>query len=63
MLALQTAPAAELELPGLRVAPFPVDSTTTQVDLELHLTPVDGGLAGGLVFDRALFERLGIHPL
>ncbi len=58
MLAHQAAaPAAELVLPGLALAPLPVDSGTAKLDLTLSLGEEAHGLAGFLEYATDLFDR------
>ncbi|MGD2116020.1 MAG: amino acid adenylation domain-containing protein, partial [Acidobacteriota bacterium] len=58
LLALQNAPAGRQELPGLEMAPVPVASRTAKFDLTLvFVERPDGVLAGGLEYNRDLFDR------
>ena len=55
--ALQNAPEAPLELPGLTIGAFPIDSWTTRFDAELHLwDDAEGGLAGSFFYSTDLFD-------
>ncbi|MFI0348970.1 amino acid adenylation domain-containing protein [Actinomadura sp. 9N407] len=73
MLTLQNNPEAAVELPGLTVAPEPVDAGVAKFDLEFLLEEDGGGdgLAGTLeyaldLFDRETAERLAaayVHVL
>jgi amino acid adenylation domain-containing protein len=56
VLALQNAPLGPLELPGLRLAPFEVETRTAKFDLSLVLVESGGGLGGFLEHDRDLFD-------
>jgi amino acid adenylation domain-containing protein len=63
MLALQNAPAAALELPGLRLAPLPAARETAKFDLTLSLAESAGGLGAALSYDRDLFDATTIDRL
>jgi amino acid adenylation domain-containing protein len=56
MFVLQNAPQEALELPGLTVTPWDVDSGTSKFDLTLRLTERDGELRGELEYSTELFE-------
>jgi non-ribosomal peptide synthetase component F len=54
MCVLQNTPVAEAELPGLSLAPIPLESTTAKFDPTLSLVPGDG-LHGGIEYRSGLF--------
>ncbi len=70
VFALQNAPMEQLELPGLTLSPYQVETTTTRFDLELYLWECGSnfrnlwgdswqqseGLRGVLVYSTDLFE-------
>jgi amino acid adenylation domain-containing protein len=56
MFVLQNAPQEALELAGLTVTPWDVDSGTSKFDLTLRLTERDGELRGELEYSAELFE-------
>ena len=65
--ALQNAPMQPLELPGLKLEPAPLESSSTRFDLEVHLwEPAHGlrslwqsqeGLSGFISYSTDLFDR------
>src|SRR5262249_3780334 len=57
MFVLQNVPQEALELPGLAVTPWDVDTGTSKFDLTLRLTERDGGLRGELEYSTELFEE------
>src|SRR5262249_14646796 len=57
MFVLQNAPQQALELPGLRLAPWDVDTGTSKFDLTLRLTEWEGGLRGELEYSTELYEE------
>src|SRR3990172_2007219 len=66
MFALQNAPRAKLELPGLALTPLPTDSATAKFDLTLQMTEGGEGLACEIeynidLFDRSTIDRLAGH--
>ncbi|HEV2847330.1 MAG TPA: condensation domain-containing protein, partial [Thermoanaerobaculia bacterium] len=66
VLALQNAPAAVLEIPGLRLSPLDAHAGTAKFDLTVNLEERGGGLAGTAeyaadLFDAATVERLTGH--
>ncbi|HEY0782280.1 MAG TPA: condensation domain-containing protein, partial [Thermoanaerobaculia bacterium] len=70
MFALQNAPLvplAEIDLPGLALAPFAFDDPTAKLDLQLDLTEAagDGGrvLRGELRYATDLFDRTTMQRL
>ena len=61
VFALQNTPHEPLRLPGLEVRSYTAETQQTRFDLELHLAPTadvseSGGLVGGFVYQRDLFE-------
>ncbi len=57
VLALQNTPMGRQELPGVAFEPLPVTSGTAKFDLMLaFLERPDGALAGGLEYNRDLFD-------
>ncbi|HEX3554514.1 MAG TPA: non-ribosomal peptide synthase/polyketide synthase, partial [Thermoanaerobaculia bacterium] len=54
--ALQNAPFAEIELPGLTFSPLPLAGSTAKFDLTLALAPRGEELVGALEFNRDLFD-------
>jgi len=61
--ALQNAPAAELELSGLKLTSLGVDSGATHFDLEVHLWESGGKLDVVLVYSTDLFDASTIQRL
>ena len=64
-LALQNAPAGDLELPGLRLAGLDiVHRGATDQDLNLSLEETaDGGLGGVILYDAALFDAATVERM
>ena len=56
LLVFQNAPTSRLELPGLTLEPLPSEEATAKFDLTLSLSPRPGGLAGGVEYNRDLFD-------
>jgi amino acid adenylation domain-containing protein len=57
MFALQNAPAAVVEFPGLRLEPFDVDTGAAKFDLSVMLTPrAGGGLGVSVEYNTDLFD-------
>jgi amino acid adenylation domain-containing protein len=61
LLVLQNAPRAPFALPGLAVAPEPVETGTAKFEIQLTLEEIDGGglsgtLGGALDYNRDLFD-------
>jgi amino acid adenylation domain-containing protein len=56
MFALQNAPQQALELAGLRLAPWDIDTATSKFDLTLRLAEWEGGLRGELEYSTELYE-------
>ena len=48
---LQNAPAGELSLPGLSIAPFEIEQQSSKFDLLLTLLPSGQGYAGSLEYE------------
>src|SRR3990172_7800992 len=63
MFALQNAPLAKLELPGLALTPLPTDSATAKFDLTLQMTEGGEGLACEIEYNIDLFARSTIDRL
>jgi len=57
LFALQNAPAAPLELPGLALTASGVDTGTARLELSCTLTETERGLEGLLESSRELFDR------
>jgi amino acid adenylation domain-containing protein len=57
MLVLQSAPLQPLALPGLELAPFPVDSGVAKLDLTVAFREEGSGLGGGVEYSADLFEQ------
>ena len=53
---LLNAPQATLELPGVTLAPFKIESEVTHFDLTMSMEETPQGLAGDLEYDTDLFE-------
>ena len=60
MFLLRNASGQVLELPGLTMSPFEVDSGTTHFDLILHMTETEQEFSGELVYNTDLFESATI---
>ncbi len=70
VFALQNAPIAALDLPGLTLSPMPFDSETTRFDLEFHLWEPDlqnglwvdssKGISGFVIYSTDLFDEATI---
>jgi amino acid adenylation domain-containing protein len=56
MFALQNAPLPPLELPGLTLKPWDLDTGTVRVDLEFHLGEGPEGLHGLIAYSTDLFQ-------
>ncbi len=54
-LQLQNTPLPRLELPGLTLLPFELESRAATFDLELLTLEMDDGIAGHFVYSRELF--------
>jgi amino acid adenylation domain-containing protein len=55
--ALQTAPAAPPQLPGLEAEPLPLASGTAKFDLTVSLAETAAGLGGEIEYSRDLFDE------
>ncbi|MDP9120054.1 MAG: amino acid adenylation domain-containing protein, partial [Acidobacteriota bacterium] len=62
-LALQNAPMGSVELPGVQLLPFALESSAAKFDLEVSLTETASGLMGFLQYDTSLFDRSTIVRL
>ena len=62
-LVLQNAPGGDLALPGLRIAPLPVDNPTAKFDLLVDLEEREDGLFGEAQYDVDLFDATTIDRL
>jgi amino acid adenylation domain-containing protein len=60
VFALQTAPAEDLELPGITVRPIEVDSNIIRHHLVLSMTDVDRALVGTWKYNTDLFSPAAI---
>jgi amino acid adenylation domain-containing protein len=56
VFALQNAPLAPMELPGLVLRPQEIPTSTTHFDLELHVQDAGAGLAAAFVYNADLFD-------
>jgi amino acid adenylation domain-containing protein/non-ribosomal peptide synthase protein (TIGR01720 family) len=68
LVVLQNTPAAELELPGLRIDEFVPPVSSASFDLNLDFQERDGALSGLIIyntdlFDPATIERMADHLL
>ncbi|HVR98951.1 MAG TPA: amino acid adenylation domain-containing protein [Thermoanaerobaculia bacterium] len=63
MLVLQNAARADLDLPGLTLRGYDVESGTAKFDLLLALSELGGRLAGAFQYDAALFDAATIDRL
>ena len=63
LLVLQDPGRRQLELPGLEIAPLPVDNRTSKFDLALILVETADGLAGTWNYSTDLFDEAGIATL
>jgi amino acid adenylation domain-containing protein len=66
VLALQNAPAGEIDLPGLTLSPLPFETRTAKFDLGATFVETGGALAGSLeyaadLFDAATVRRFASH--
>jgi amino acid adenylation domain-containing protein len=60
IFALQNLPAQTVELPGLTIAPFKVNSSTSKFDLSLFFTETEQGLRGLWEYSTDLFDEATI---
>jgi amino acid adenylation domain-containing protein/thioester reductase-like protein len=63
MLSVQNAPVGRLELPGLSLAPVPVELGRAKFDLSLDLAELPAGLATLWEYDADLFDRATVGRL
>ncbi|HSF38680.1 MAG TPA: amino acid adenylation domain-containing protein [Thermoanaerobaculia bacterium] len=56
LLQLQSAPAGDLELPGLTLTPFSLESTTSRFELVVNVFERPEGLTAVFTYDADLFE-------
>ncbi|MEW5928738.1 MAG: amino acid adenylation domain-containing protein [Gemmatimonadota bacterium] len=63
LFALQNAPAAELELPGVAASPLPTGSFAAKFDLSLGMHERADGIAAGLGYARALFDAATVERM
>ncbi|MFD4243536.1 amino acid adenylation domain-containing protein [Streptomyces sp. NPDC058525] len=63
MVVLQNAPRGEVEMPGLRVAPHPVEHNAAPFDLTLEFTEDGAGVAGRIIYSTALFDEATVARL
>ncbi|WP_208338929.1 non-ribosomal peptide synthetase, partial [Aetokthonos hydrillicola] len=63
MFMLQNLPSAELELPGLSITPWEIDSVTATDDLLLSMSETETGLVGELVYNSDLFDAITIQRM
>ena len=56
MFALQNAPVSELELLGLKIAPFEMEIVTAKFDLTLSMEEIGGKLRGTWEYNTDLFD-------
>jgi non-ribosomal peptide synthetase component F len=62
-LALQNAPFEPLELPGLRLTPYPLHNGTAKFDLCLDVLDLPEGLVCALEYARDVFDETGAAQL
>ncbi len=63
MFALQNAPFAGLELPGLRLELLPVDTGTAKFELTLSVSEDHGALVGFAEYNEDLFDATTVHRM
>jgi amino acid adenylation domain-containing protein len=63
LFALQNAPLATVQIPGLTFSPLAIDSAVTHSDLALLMMDTEQGLQGMMVYATALFEDATIARL
>nr|AIW82283.1 PuwF [Cylindrospermum alatosporum CCALA 988] len=56
LFALQNAPVGELELPGLRLKPLPIEAVTSKFDITLSMEETPQGLLGNWEYSTDLFD-------
>jgi amino acid adenylation domain-containing protein len=62
-LVLQNTPMSALELPGVTISPFPIDTGTVPFDLVLSLSESSTGIEGTLSYSVDLFDRETIQRM
>jgi amino acid adenylation domain-containing protein len=62
-LALQNAPAGNLELPGLTLAPLEIAAETSQMDLSVEAAETPEGLAASWRFNADLFDEATVRRM
>ena len=60
---LQNTPKVNLELAGLTLTPFEVESTRAMLDLRLDITQTDAGLEGYWEYNTDLFDAARISRM
>ena len=63
MLALQNAPAANLNLPGIQIAPIETGTATAKFDLTFSVREFEGKLLGSMDYRTDLFEAVTIERM
>lgn len=63
VFALQNAPMADFDLPGLHVHPLDQALQQTRMDMELHLWEQGDGLHGSWIYNTALFSAATIERM
>jgi amino acid adenylation domain-containing protein len=63
MFAIQNMPAEELQLPGLTLSAFAIESITVRFDIEILLRKKPEGLSGRVVYNTDLFDDATIARL
>ena len=63
MLALQNAPAANLNLPGMQIAPIETGTATAKFDLTFSVREFEGKLLGNVDYRTDLFEAVTIERM
>ena len=63
MLALQNAPAANLNLPGIQIAPIETGTATAKFDLTFSVREFEGKLLGNVDYRTDLFEAVTIERM
>jgi amino acid adenylation domain-containing protein len=63
MFALQSAPMGSLDLEGLGLAKFEIESRTAHFDLMLEITDFGNGIVGGIEYNTDLFDDTTIRRM
>ncbi|MGR4879945.1 amino acid adenylation domain-containing protein [Streptomyces sp. LARHCF249] len=63
MVVLQNAPKGEVRMPGLQVAPHPVEHNAAPFDLTLEFTEDGAVVAGRIIYSTALFDEATVARL